>query len=289
MILLIWESWLDKDSWAEHRDPTTAPPKWMFWPISILLVTSWGLAFIFEVDALTHPSVGNLYKAVRCVEFIVAGFYGYFFITILLNYKNEYDGITQCDTTASASSRCGCDDCALTAWLFRKLNNPAPLSSASMNYPPNMEICYSNGYGNMALGEYCKMRQEFPVLFGSFLVVGAALRGLLQMCFFVNTDLVYSASPSSASGVCMRERDELVNSGFTQDAIRSLDSSTTCLTDTDPAPEHPSNSVYVHGVDESYETAVQGNLITDARITDVEAEQLLCAFREDSGHAREHD
>jgi hypothetical protein len=202
MVALLWlECGTDKDTWASHREPTWTPSEAAYYSTTILMIVAMILTIWFEWVGWKENSA---YAVAGLIHFIVMVFYFWMFWDISSDYYNQYAELTQC-TDPEAFSTCKCDDCALTAWIFNTLNSYQPEASRDPNYQPNLNICYSNGYNSMTLGEYCKMRDDFPLLLSSYLMVYACIQLVFQITqvFDIANDI------TNELGVDDRKRQQL--------------------------------------------------------------------------------
>ena len=178
MVALLWlECGTDKDTWASHREPTWTPSGTAYYSTTILMIVAMIMMIWFEWMGWKENSA---YAVAGLTHFALVVFYFWMFWDISSDYYNQYEELTQC-TDPEVFSTCKCDDCALTAWIFIRLNSYQPEASRDPNYQPNINICYSNGYNSMALGEYCKMRDKFPLLLSSYLMVYACIQLVFQI------------------------------------------------------------------------------------------------------------
>ena len=107
LLLLLWECWLDKQTFASHREPTDQPPETFFYVCGSIAVLAWSLDFRFNYAYFENQTLPLACRVFRGVQISLVLLYAGLIGNELLNYVNDYD---------EKITEGVCDECALTAW-----------------------------------------------------------------------------------------------------------------------------------------------------------------------------
>ena len=169
VLVLLWELSSISMYRGNLRVKDHVPDNAYVYPAGLCFGVGVLLQIVVEIRSMiSTPSVLCASNALDLVAFCTTSALLWMYLS---DYRNDSIDMTQC-TDPQVFSTCPCNPCALTAWLFKSKNGRL---APGHDYQPNVDICYTQGDNVMTIGEYCKIRENLPLVLASNFIIRGVL------------------------------------------------------------------------------------------------------------------